>query len=243
MPLVNAGIVAVSRDCFLKSLSINRRRRIIEECRNKNVPIIECETVVENERDVLKALEELDAKDINTLVIYLGNFGPEGPLSMLAERFDGPVMLVGAAEDAGDKLMDDRGDAYCGMLNASYNMGLRWQRPYIPETPVCIPSEMPELIGGFLPTARIILGLKSLKIFSFGPRPQDFLACNAPVKPLYDLGVEIMETANSICTISSKMPRTIRKSMILSMTWQRNSAKAILIRTCSENWRSMNGRS
>ncbi|MCK4248798.1 MAG: fucose isomerase, partial [Candidatus Omnitrophica bacterium] len=37
--------------------------------------------------------------------------------------------------------------------------------------------------------------MKSLKIFAFGPRPQDFLACNAPIKPLYDLGVEIMENS------------------------------------------------
>ena len=37
--------------------------------------------------------------------------------------------------------------------------------------------------------------MKKLKIFSFGPRPQDFLACNAPVKPLYDIGVEIMENS------------------------------------------------
>ncbi len=43
--------------------------------------------------------------------------------------------------------------------------------------------------------ARIVLGLRKLKIFAFGPRPQDFLACNAPIKPLYDLGVEIMENS------------------------------------------------
>ena len=195
MPEVKTGIVAVSRDCFLIDLSRNRRKRVVDECRKKNIPVIECETIVENERDVLKALNELDEKGINALVIYLGNFGPEGPLSMLAERFDGPVMLVGAAEDAGDKLIDDRGDAYCGMLNASYNIGLRWQRPFIPEMPVGLPSEIAGMIGDFIPAARIILGLQSLKIFTFGPRPQDFLACNAPVKPLYDLGIEIMENS------------------------------------------------
>lgn len=195
MPEVKAGIVAVSRDCFLIDLSRNRRKRVVEECKKKNIPVIECQTIVENERDVLKALEELDSRNINALVIYLGNFGPEGPLSMLAERFDGPVMLVGAAEDAGDKLIDDRGDAYCGMLNASYNMALRWQRPYIPEYPVGLPGEIADKIADFIPTARVIIGLSGLKIFSFGPRPQDFLACNAPVKPLYDIGVEIMENS------------------------------------------------
>ena len=41
----------------------------------------------------------------------------------------------------------------------------------------------------------MILALSKLKIFSFGPRPHDFLACNAPIKPLYDIGVEIMENS------------------------------------------------
>ena len=56
-----------------------------------------------------------------------------------------------------------------------------------------MPDEIAAMIGEFIPVARILLGLKRLKIFAFGPRPQDFLACNAPIKPLYDLGVEIME--------------------------------------------------
>ena len=37
---------------------------------------------------------------------------------------------------SGKDLIDGRGDAYCGMLNASYNLGLRKLRPYIPEYPV-----------------------------------------------------------------------------------------------------------
>jgi L-fucose isomerase-like protein len=51
------------------------------------------------------------------------------------------------------------------------------------------------MMKDFVPVARVILGLQRLKIFTFGPRPQDFLACNAPIKPLYDLGVEIMENS------------------------------------------------
>ena len=37
--------------------------------------------------------------------------------------------------------------------------------------------------------------LKNLKIITFGPRPQDFFACNAPIKGLYELGVEIEENS------------------------------------------------
>ena len=47
----------------------------------------------------------------------------------------------------------------------------------------------------FLPIARTIIGLNDLKIISFGPRPLNFLACNAPIKPLYNIGVEIEENS------------------------------------------------
>jgi L-fucose isomerase-like protein len=56
-------------------------------------------------------------------------------------------------------------------------------------------AQVAAMIQGFVPVARILLGLKNLKIISFGPRPFDFLACNAPIKPLFDLGVEIQENS------------------------------------------------
>lgn len=192
---VNLGIVAVSRDCFPIELSQKRRLNVVAECKKKKISIIELQTTVENENDSMKALEEIKQKGINALVIFLGNFGPEGPETILAQKFDGPVMFVAAAEETGKDLINGRGDAYCGMLNASYNIGLRNLKPYIPEYPVGISSEIADMINDFISIARIILGLKKLKIFSFGPRPQDFLACNAPIKPLYDIGVEIMENS------------------------------------------------
>ncbi len=51
------------------------------------------------------------------------------------------------------------------------------------------------MVAEFVPIARTIIGLRNLKIISFGPRPQDFLACNAPIKQLYNLGVEIQENS------------------------------------------------
>ena len=195
IPKVRLGLVAVSRDCFPIELSRKRSRRVADECRKAGVAIIRVPTVVENEKDVLQALEELKAKKVNALVIYLGNFGPETPATLLAQKFDGPAMVAAAAEESGKDLINGRGDAYCGLLNNSYNMGLRRLRPYVPEYPVGMPEEVAAMIAGFVPVARILLGLRRLKIFGFGPRPQDFLACNAPIKPLYDLGVEIMENS------------------------------------------------
>jgi L-fucose isomerase-like protein len=195
IPKVRLGLVAVSRDCFPIELSRKRSLRVAAECRKAGLAIVRIPTIVENEKDALQALEELKAKNINALVIYLGNFGPEGPTTILAQKFDGPVMVAAAAEESGKDLVDGRGDAYCGLLNNSYNMGLRRLRPHVPEYPVGTAEEIAGMVAGFAPVARIVLGVKKLKIFSFGPRPQDFLACNAPIKPLYDLGVEIMENS------------------------------------------------
>ena len=104
-------------------------------------------------------------------------------------------MFVAAAEETGDNLVQGRGDAYCGMLNASYNLKLRNIKAYIPEYPVGTYDECADMIHEFEPVARTIIGLNNLKIISFGPRPQDFLACNAPIKQLYNLGVEIEENS------------------------------------------------
>jgi len=195
IPKVKLGIVAVSRDCFPIELSRKRRMNVVKACRAKKIPIVEIATIVENEKDSLKALAELRERGVNALVLYLGNFGPEGPGTILVQKFDGPVMYAAAAEETGKDLVGGRGDAYCGLLNTSYNTGLRKLRPYIPEYPVGVPEEVADMIAGFIPVARVMLGLKKLKIFAFGPRPQDFLACNAPIKPLYDIGVEIMENS------------------------------------------------
>lgn len=200
VPEVSLGIVAVSRDCFPMSLSENRRRAVVKAFKEKfDAPLFECQTVVENELDMRKALDELNNAGCNAAVVYLGNFGPETPETLIAKYFDGPVMFAAAAEeDCLDKpcgLCDDRGDAFCGMLNAGYNLALRGIKAFIPEYPVGSAEQVADMINEFIPAARAVIGLKNLKIISFGPRPQDFLACNAPIKPLYELGVEIEENS------------------------------------------------
>jgi L-fucose isomerase-like protein len=195
IPDIRLGLVAVSRDCFPIELSRTRRRNIVGVCKQKNIPIVEIDTVVENETDVARALDEMRQKDINALAVYLGNFGPEGPLSLLAQKFNRPVMLAAAAEDTGKDLINGRGDAYCGLLSASYNFGLRRLNPYIPEYPVGDAQDVAEMLSEFRTIARIVVGVRQLKIFAFGPRPFDFLTCHAPIQPLFDMGVEIMENS------------------------------------------------
>lgn len=195
IPKVKLGLIAVSRDCFPIELSKSRREKVISSCNEKKIDIIEIETIVENEKDVIKALDEIKNKNINALAIFLGNFGPEGPTSLLAQKFDGPIMISAAAEETQNNLFQGRGDAYCGLLSASYNLGMRKEKVYIPEYPIGNANQTAEFIREFIPIARVLIGVKNLKIISFGPRPHDFLACNAPIQPLYDLGVEIMENS------------------------------------------------
>lgn len=195
LPEVKLGVVSVSRDCFPMPLSITRRENLVKAYTKKFGEIYECKTCVQNEEDMMKALDEIKSAECNALVVYLGNFGPETPETLLCKYFDGPVMYMAAAEETGDNLVQGRGDAYCGMLNASYNLKLRNLNAYIPEYPVGNAEECADMIGDFLPVARAVIGLRNLKIISFGPRPENFLACNAPIKQLYNLGVEIEENS------------------------------------------------
>ena len=195
IPEVKLGIVAVSRDCFPIDLSQARRSALVKAYEAMGGKIVECQTTIENENDTMNALAELKANGCNALVVFLGNFGPEGPETMLAEYFDGPCMFVAAAEENIGVLSSRRGDAYCGMLSMSVNMKLRGLTPYIPEYPVGTAEECAQMVADFVPVARTLIGLKKLKVITFGPRPYDFFACNAPIAPLFKLGINIQENS------------------------------------------------
>ena len=191
IPDVKLGIIAVSRDCFPIALATQRRKNIVAACKGG---IYECPVTVESEADMCKAVADVQAAECNALVVFLGNFGPETPETLIAKYFDGPVMFVAAAEGDGD-LVNGRGDAYCGMLNCSYNLGMRHLKGYIPEYPVGTAEDIVRMVEDFIPIARAVIGVRNLKIITFGPRPQDFFACNAPIKGLYEIGVEIEENS------------------------------------------------
>ena len=198
LPQVKVGIVAVSRDCFPESLSVDRRKALVKAYADKYGMdgIYECPVcIVESEIHMVQALEDIKKAGCNALCVYLGNFGPEISETLLAKHFDGPAMFIAAAEETQNNLVGGRGDAYCGMLNASYNLKLRNIKAYIPEYPVGTAEECADMLNEFLPIARAVIGLADLKIISFGPRPLNFLACNAPIKQLYNIGVEIEENS------------------------------------------------
>ena len=100
MPEVKIGIVAVSRDCFPESLSVGRRRRLVEAYRAKydGTDIYECPVcIVESVIHMRQALEDIRNAGCNALCVYLGNFGPEIAETMLAKEFHGPAMYIAAA--------------------------------------------------------------------------------------------------------------------------------------------------
>ena len=150
IPKVKIGIVAVSRDCFPESLSVNRRKALVDAYQAKYdaADIYECPVcIVEIEMHMVQALGDIKAAGCNALVVYLGNFGPEISETLLAKHFDGPKMFVAAAEETGKDLVQGRGDAYCGMLNCSYNLGLRKLKAIIPEYPVGTADEIADMIA------------------------------------------------------------------------------------------------
>ena len=165
MPELKIGVVAVSRDCFPESLSVSRREALMKAYHEKygEEGIYECPVcIVESELHMVQALEDVKNAGCNALVVYLGNFGPEIAETLLAKHFDGPKMFIAAAEERGDNLVQGRGDAYCGMLNASYNLKLRNIKAYIPEYPVGTAEECADMIYEFRPIARAVAALNDL---------------------------------------------------------------------------------
>ena len=194
-PKVKLAVVGVSRDCFPATLTKKRVAAVMAEAKKAKLAVVDCPVTIENEIDAMKALEWARKEGVNACCMFLGNFGPEGPTTMFVQKFGGPTMVLAAKEENKAVLKSDRGDALCGVLNFSYNVGLRRLKVYIPEYPVVDAKGAVKELKDFTDIARVVLGIKNLKVFGFGPRPYDFLACNAPIQPLFDLGVNVQENS------------------------------------------------
>ncbi len=195
-PVVKLGIVGVSRDCFPIELTKSRLAALMAEVKKAGLPeVYDCPVVIENDVDTYKALDWAKSNGINAVCMFLGNFGPEGPTTLFVQKFGGPAMVLAAKEEGKANLANDRGDALCGVLNFSYSVGLRRLKVYIPEYPNVTPAEGVKELADFRNIARVVNGVHNLKVIGFGPRPWDFLACNAPIQPMYDLGIEVQENS------------------------------------------------
>ena len=76
IPEVKIGVVAVSRDCFPESLSVNRRKALMKAFSEKygaeSASVYECPIcIVESEIHMVQALEDVKKAGCNALVVYL----------------------------------------------------------------------------------------------------------------------------------------------------------------------------
>ena len=72
MPELKIGVVAVSRDCFPESLSVNRRRALIDAYVKKygEGTVYGCPVcIVESEIRMVQALEDIKREGCNALVV------------------------------------------------------------------------------------------------------------------------------------------------------------------------------
>ncbi len=227
IPVVKLGLIAVSRDCFPIQLSEKRRAAIKETYKGE---LYECPVTVENEKDMEKALEDVNKAECNALVVFLGNFGPETPETLIAERFDGPCMYVAAAEGDGD-MINGRGDAYCGMLNCSYNLKMRHLKAYIPEYPVGTADDIAKMIADFVPVARAVIGVSNLKIITLDHVHRTSSHATHLLKASMSWVLRLKRTLSLIFLFLSKSMKMILVSRKFVQIWQKRWAKANIMLT------------
>lgn len=82
IPKIKVGIVAVSRDCFPESLSVNRRKALVTAYEKKygKENIYECPVcIVESEIHMKQALADIKKAGCNALAVYLETLAPKFP--------------------------------------------------------------------------------------------------------------------------------------------------------------------
>ena len=206
LPEVKIGVVAVSRDCFPESLSVNRRKALMKAYTEKygTDSVYECPVcIVESEIHMVQALEDIKKAGCNALCVYLGNFGPEISETLLAKHFDGPAMFIAAAEETQNDLVGGRGDAYCGMLNASYNLKLRNVKAYIPENPVGTAAECADMLHEFISIARAI-GVDGIKVTG-----SDSTNADKAVDTISDAIKQVSKQRSALGAVQNRLEHTI----------------------------------
>ncbi|MBV8584934.1 MAG: hypothetical protein JO308_01495, partial [Verrucomicrobia bacterium] len=197
-PPVKIGLLSASRNCFPRELSDERTQRILELSRQAGldlfVPTGDCR-IVETKDHALEAAQQLKQAGCDAVVYFLGNFSPEIEDAYFVKHFDGPVMVIAAAEESGASLLEKRGDALCGLLSASLAISKRGlaQQVHLPEHPVVSAEEAVAEIQHFIKIAKVVKGMRNATVGLFGPRPRDFETCNYNIASVNSVGIEIEE--------------------------------------------------
>jgi len=199
IPNIKLGIVVGSTDWLPSGLAEEMRKRLIETYQaiygeEAMKDIYECSIcVTDNEVNIRRAFREIEKAGCNALCLYFANYGPESAGTLMADKFNGPVMMMGAAEEGNEPYVRERKDSLSGFINACFALNLRKTNVHIPDKPIGTLKECSRYLHDFISISRVQLGVGDLKIISFAPRPSSYLASMAPNHLLYDLGVEISE--------------------------------------------------
>jgi L-fucose isomerase-like protein len=197
-PTIKLGLVSASRNCFPRALSEERTQRLLQAATAAGLtlttPAGEC-AIIETKDHALAAATQLKAAGCDAAVLFLGNFSPEIEDAWFIKNFDGPVMLLAAAEESGSSLLQKRGDALCGLLSATLGVSKRGllDRVHIPESPIVGAEEGVAEIKHFLSITKIVKGTRNATLGLFGPRPRDFETCNYNLASVNSIGVEVEE--------------------------------------------------
>src|SRR6201996_3393941 len=197
-PEIKLGLVSASRNCFPRALSDERTERLLEGCRAADIsPIVptgDCR-IIETKDHAAEAARQFKEAECDAVVYYLGNFSPEIEDGFFVKLYDGPVMLLEAAEESGASLLQKRGDALCGLLSAALAINKRGfaHRVHIPELPVVSAEEGVQEIAHFIKVVTVFKGTRNATLGLFGPRPRDFETCNYNLASVNSIGVEVEE--------------------------------------------------
>src|SRR5580700_9849939 len=197
-PDIKLGLVSASRNCFPRSLSEERTLRVLAGCRQAGIePFVPEGTsqIIETKDHAFEAARQFKQAGCDAVVYFLGNFSPEIEDAYFIKLFDGPVMLIAAAEESGASLLQKRGDALCGLLSAALAVNKRGlaYRVHIPELPVVSAEEGVQEIAHFIKVMKVFKGIRNATVGLFGPRPRDFETCNYNLASVNSIGVEVEE--------------------------------------------------
>ena len=197
-PEIKLGLVSASRNCFPRSLSDERTNRLLERCHAAGIhPIVpegDCR-IIETKAHAAEAARQFKEAGCDAVVYYLGNFSGEIEDAVFVKAYDGPVMLLAAAEESGATLLQKRGDALCGLLSAALAINKRGlaHRVHIPELPVVSAEEGVQEIAHFIKVTKVVKGARNATVGLFGPRPRDFETCNYNLASVNSIGIEVEE--------------------------------------------------
>jgi len=197
-PEIKLGLVSASRNCFPRSLSEERTQRVLAGCRQAGIEPFVPEgpsQIIETKDHAAEAARQFKQAGCDAVVYYLGNFSPEIEDAYFIKLFDGPVMLIAAAEESGATLLEKRGDALCGLLSAALAVSKRGlaQRVHLPELPVVSADEAVKEIAHFIKVVKVVKGIRGATVGLFGPRPRDFETCNYNLASVNSIGIEVEE--------------------------------------------------